>query len=177
MEKNWYVVHTYSGYENKVKTNLEKRVESMEMADKIFRVLVPVEEETETKNGKSKTVTKKVFPGYVIVEMIMTDDSWYVVRNTPGVTGFVGSSGAGSKPTALLPEEAEVILKQMGVEQPKVEVDFELKESVKVKEGPFANFIGVIEEIQDDKQKLKVHVNMFGRETPVELEFNQVEKI
>ncbi|MCK0473308.1 transcription termination/antitermination protein NusG [Halalkalibacter sp. APA_J-10(15)] len=177
MEKNWYVVHTYSGYENKVKTNLEKRVESMEMADKIFRVLVPVEEETETKNGKSKTVTKKVFPGYVIVEMIMTDDSWYVVRNTPGVTGFVGSSGAGSKPTALLPEEAEVILKQMGVEQPKVEVDFELKESVKVKEGPFANFIGVIEEIQDEKQKLKVHVNMFGRETPVELEFNQVEKI
>ncbi|WP_062050687.1 transcription termination/antitermination protein NusG [Bacillus sp. JCM 19034] len=177
MEKNWYVVHTYSGYENKVKTNLEKRVESMEMADKIFRVLVPVEEETETKNGKSKTVTKKVFPGYVIVEMIMTDDSWYVVRNTPGVTGFVGSSGAGSKPTPLLPEEADVILKQMGVEQPKVEVDFELKESVKVKEGPFANFVGVIEEIQEEKQKLKVHVNMFGRETPVELEFNQVEKI
>ncbi|TVP86269.1 MAG: transcription termination/antitermination protein NusG [Alkalicoccus sp.] len=177
MDKNWYVVHTYSGYENKVKTNLEKRVESMDMVDKIFRVLVPVEEETEIKNGKSKQVTKKVFPGYVIVEMVMTDDSWYVVRNTPGVTGFVGSSGAGSKPTPLLPEEAEAILKQMGVASPKQEVDFEIKESVKVKEGPFADFTGTIEDISAEKQKLKVHVNMFGRETPVELDFNQVEKI
>lgn len=177
MEKNWYVVHTYSGYENKVKANLEKRVESMEMTDKIFRILVPVEEETEIKNGKSKSVVKKVFPGYVLVEMVMTDDSWYVVRNTPGVTGFVGSAGAGSKPTALLPEEVEAILRQMGVEEPKAEIDFELKESVKVKEGPFANFVGTIEEIQIEKQKLKVHVNMFGRETPVELEFSQVEKI
>ncbi|PYZ95670.1 transcription termination/antitermination protein NusG [Alteribacter lacisalsi] len=177
MEKNWFVVHTYSGYENKVKTNLEKRVESMDMTDKIFRVLVPVEEETEIKNGKSKQVTKKVFPGYVIVEMVMTDDSWYVVRNTPGVTGFVGSAGAGSKPTPLLPEEVDAILRQMGVEQPKAEVDFEIKEPVKVKEGPFANFIGTIEDIFAEKQKLKVHVNMFGRETPVELEFSQVEKI
>ncbi|SDZ62425.1 transcription antitermination protein nusG [Evansella caseinilytica] len=177
MEKNWYVVHTYSGYENKVKTNLEKRVESMDMTDKIFRVLVPVEEETEVKNGKTKQVSKKVFPGYVIVEMIMTDDSWYVVRNTPGVTGFVGSAGAGSKPTPLLPEEVDGILRQMGVEEPKAEIDFELKESVRVKEGPFANFIGTVEEILTDKHKLKVHVNMFGRETPVELEFNQVEKI
>ncbi|PTL38478.1 transcription termination/antitermination protein NusG [Alkalicoccus saliphilus] len=177
MDKNWYVVHTYSGYENKVKTNLEKRVESMDMVDKIFRVLVPVEEETEIKNGKSKQVTKKVFPGYVIVEMVMTDDSWYVVRNTPGVTGFVGSSGAGSKPTPLLPEEAEAILKQMGVASPKQEVDFEIKEPVKVKEGPFADFTGTIEDISAEKQKLKVHVNMFGRETPVELDFNQVEKI
>ena len=177
MEKNWYVVHTYSGYENKVKANLEKRLESMGMTDKVFRVLVPVEEETEIKNGKSKQVTKKVFPGYVIVEMIMTDDSWYVVRNTPGVTGFVGSSGAGSKPTALLPEEVERILRQMGVTEPKAEIDFEIKESVKVKEGPFANFIGTIEDIYGEKQKLKVHVNMFGRETPVELEFTQVEKL
>lgn len=177
MEKNWYVVHTYSGYENKVKANLEKRVESMEMADKIFRILVPVEEETEIKNGKSKSVVKKVFPGYVLVEMVMTDDSWYVVRNTPGVTGFVGSAGAGSKPTALLPEEVESILRQMGVEEPRAQIDFEIKESVKVKEGPFANFVGTIEEIQAEKQKLKVHVNMFGRETPVELEFGQVEKI
>ncbi|WP_088106034.1 transcription termination/antitermination protein NusG [Halalkalibacter urbisdiaboli] len=177
MEKNWYVVHTYSGYENKVKTNLEKRLESMDMTDKIFRVLVPVEEETEVKNGKSKSVTRKVFPGYVLVEMIMTDDSWYVVRNTPGVTGFVGSAGAGSKPTPLLPDEIDSILKQMGVEEPKAEVDFEIKESVKVKEGPFANFVGTIEEIQIDKQKVKVHVNMFGRETPVELDFTQVEKI
>ena len=149
----------------------------MDMADKIFRVLVPVEEETEIKNGKTKTVTRKVFPGYVLVEIIMTDDSWYVVRNTPGVTGFVGSSGAGSKPTALLPDEVESILKQMGVEQPRAEIDFDIKESVKVKEGPFANFVGTIEEIQGEKQKLKVHVNMFGRETPVELDFNQVEKI
>ncbi|PYZ91842.1 transcription termination/antitermination protein NusG [Salipaludibacillus keqinensis] len=177
MENNWYVVHTYSGYENKVKTNLEKRVESMGMTDKIFRVLVPVEEETEIKDGKTKQVTKKVFPGYVLVEMVMTDDSWYVVRNTPGVTGFIGSSGGGAKPTPLLPEEVERILRQMGVEAPKAEIDFELKESVKVKEGPFANFIGTIENISAEKQKLKVHVNMFGRETPVELEFNQVEKI
>lgn len=177
MEKNWYVVHTYSGYENKVKTNLEKRVESMNMSDKIFRILVPVEEETEVKNGKTKQVTKKVFPGYVLVEMIMTDDSWYVVRNTPGVTGFVGSSGAGSKPTPLLPEEVDDILRKMGVDEPKPEIDFELKESVRVKEGPFANFVGTVEEISVDKQKLKVHVNMFGRETPVELDFSQVEKI
>ncbi|BAB03837.1 transcription termination/antitermination protein NusG [Halalkalibacterium halodurans] len=178
MEKNWYVVHTYSGYENKVKTNLEKRVESMDMTDKIFRVMVPVEEETEVKNGKSKQVSRKVFPGYVLVEMVMTDDSWYVVRNTPGVTGFVGSAGAGSKPTPLLPEEVDAILRQMGMqEERQVEIDFQLKESVKVKEGPFANFIGTIEEIQLDKRKLKVHVNMFGRETPVELEFTQIEKI
>ncbi|MBN3552901.1 transcriptional antiterminator NusG [Fictibacillus halophilus] len=177
MEKNWYVVHTYSGYENKVKANLEKRLESMGMTDKIFRVLVPVEEETETKNGKTKTSMKKVFPGYVLTEMIMTDDSWYVVRNTPGVTGFVGSAGAGSKPTALLPEEVEHILKGMGMEAPRVEVDFEIKESVKVKEGPFADFVGTIEEIDATKQKLKVHVNMFGRETPVELEFTQVSKL
>ncbi|KSU78422.1 transcription termination/antitermination protein NusG [Fictibacillus enclensis] len=177
MEKNWYVVHTYSGYENKVKTNLEKRVESMGMSDKIFRVLVPVEEETEVKNGKTKTAMKKVFPGYVLTEMVMTDDSWYVVRNTPGVTGFVGSAGAGSKPTPLLPEEVEHILKGMGMEEPRIEVDFELKEAVKVKEGPFADFVGTIEEIDPTKRKLKVHVNMFGRETPVELDFNQVVKL
>lgn len=177
MEKNWYVVHTYSGYENKVKTNLEKRVESMEMTDKIFRVLVPVEEETEVKNGKSKAVTRKVFPGYVIVEMVMTDDSWYVVRNTPGVTGFVGSAGAGSKPTPLLPDEVDNILRQMGETEPKADIDLVLKESVKVKEGPFADFTGTVEDINAEKQKVKVHVNMFGRETPVELEFHQVEKI
>lgn len=177
MDKNWYVVHTYSGYENKVKTNLEKRVESMGMTDKIFRVLVPVEEETEIKNGQKKSAIKKVFPGYVLAEMVMTDDSWYVVRNTPGVTGFVGSTGAGSKPTALLPEEIDGILRQMGMkEQKKYEVDFILKDKVKVKEGPFADFVGSVEEIDPEKQKLKVHVNMFGRETPVELEFDQVEK-
>ncbi|MGG7621974.1 MULTISPECIES: transcription termination/antitermination protein NusG [unclassified Robertmurraya] len=177
MEKNWYVVHTYSGYENKVKANLEKRVESMAMQDKIFRVVVPEEEETDIKNGKKKVVKRKVFPGYVLVEIVMTDDSWYVVRNTPGVTGFVGSAGSGSKPTPLLPEEVDFILKRMGLEQKRVDVNFELGEMVQVKEGPFANFTGSIEEIDKDKSKVKVLVNMFGRDTPVELEFTQIEKI
>ena len=177
MEKKWYVVHTYSGYENKVKKNLEKRVESMGMQDKIFRVIVPEEEETEVKNGKRKTTKKKVFPGYVLAELVMTDDSWYVVRNTPGVTGFVGSTGSGSKPTPLQPEEVEKILKRMGMDEVETDVDFEVNETVKVKEGPFADFTGTIEEIDLDKHKVKVHVNMFGRETPVELEFTQIEKI
>ncbi|UHA71688.1 transcription termination/antitermination protein NusG [Paenibacillus sp. 481] len=177
MEKRWYVVHTYSGYENKVKANLEKRVESMGMEDKIFRVLVPMEEEIVNKDGKKKTVMRKVYPGYVLVEMIQTDESWYVVRNTPGVTGFVGSTGSGSKPTALLPDEVEQILKTMGMEQPKTTIEFELKESVRIMVGPFANFVGTIEEIVLDREKLKVHVNMFGRETPLELDYHQVEKI
>ena len=177
LEKNWYVVHTYSGYENKVKANLEKRVESMGMQDKIFRVIVPEEEETDIKNGKAKTTKKKVFPGYVLVEIIMTDDSWYVVRNTPGVTGFVGSSGSGSKPTPLLPEEIAVILKRLGVDEQRIDVNFEVGEGVTVNEGPFAGFTGNIEEIDVDKGKLKVMVNMFGRETPVELEFSQIDKI
>ncbi|CAH2716662.1 MULTISPECIES: transcription termination/antitermination protein NusG [Neobacillus] len=177
MEKNWYVVHTYSGYENKVKTNLEKRVESMGMSDKIFRVVVPEEEETDFKNGKKKVVKRKVFPGYVLVELVMTDDSWYVVRNTPGVTGFVGSAGSGSKPTPLLPEEVVVILKRMGVEEKRVDVNYEIGETVRVKEGPFANFTGNIEEMDKDRSKLKVLVNMFGRDTPVELDFTQIEKL
>jgi len=177
MEKNWYVVHTYSGYENKVKANLEKRVESMGMADKIFRVVVPEEEETEIKNGKKKVVKRKVFPGYVLVEIVMTDDSWYVVRNTPGVTGFVGSAGSGSKPTPLLPEEVTLLLKRMGVEEKRVDVDYEIGETVRVKEGPFANFTGSIEEMDKDRAKLKVLVNMFGRDTPVELDFTQIEKL
>ncbi|HLR65880.1 transcription termination/antitermination protein NusG [Virgibacillus alimentarius] len=177
MEKNWYVIHTYSGYENKVRTNLEKRVESMGMEDKIFRVIVPEEEETEIKNGKKKVSKKKFFPGYVLAEMIMTDDSWYVVRNTPGVTGFVGSSGQGAKPTPLLPEEVDTLLKKMGMSDPVVQVDFEVKENVRVTDGPFSEFTGTIEHIDMDKQKLRVHVNMFGRETPVELDFSQVEKL
>lgn len=177
MEKRWYVIHTYSGYENKVKANLEKRVESMDMADKIFRVLVPMEEEIVNKDGKRKTVMRKVYPGYVLVEMIQTDDSWYVVRNTPGVTGFVGSTGSGSKPTPLLQDEAESILKHMGIETPKPSIDFDVKDSVKVMVGPFANFIGIVEEITPDKGKLKVIVNMFGRETRLELDFTQVEKV
>ncbi|MBE1553134.1 transcriptional antiterminator NusG [Filibacter limicola] len=177
MEKNWYVVHTYSGYENKVKANLEKRVETMGMQDKIFRVIIPEEEETDFKEGKKRVVMKKTFPGYVLVEIIMTDDSWYVVRNTPGVTGFIGSSGGGAKPTPLLPEEVEFILKQMGVKERKMEVDFALGEMVQVLEGPFAHFQGKVEEIDEDKGKIKVSVDMFGRETKMELDFEQIEKL
>lgn len=174
MEKQWYVVHTYAGYENKVKTNLEKRVESMEMQDKIFRVLVPMEKEVEIKNGKKKSTMKKVFPGYVLVEMVMEDDSWYVVRNTPGVTGFVGP---GSKPVSLSPQEVQQILRQMGVDEPRPRLKFDCGDQVRVIEGPFSNFIGTINEIYLEKQKLKVFVSMFGRETPVELDFTQVEKL
>ncbi len=173
----WYVVHTYSGYENKVKTNLEKRVESMGMGDRIFRVLVPMEEEIENKGGKKKVILKKVFPGYILVEMFMTDESWYVVRNTPGITGFVGSSGAGSKPTPLLDDEVKSILRHMGIVEARPKIDFELKENVKVIEGPFENFIGYIDEINFEKLKIKVLVNMFGRETPVELDFDQIQKL
>ncbi|MDW7683789.1 MAG: transcription termination/antitermination protein NusG [Bacillota bacterium] len=174
MSKNWYVVHTYAGYENKVKTNLEKRVESMEMQDKIFRVLVPMEKELEIKNGKRKETLKKVFPGYVLVEMTITDDSWYVVRNTPGVTGFVGP---GSKPIPLSQAEIDSILKQMGMTEPKPKIDFEEGESVRVIDGPFTNFVGNIEEVLHDRRKIKVLVSMFGRETPVELDYYQVEKL
>lgn len=177
MEKNWYVVHTYSGYENKVKTNLEKRVHSMEMQDKIFRVLVPMEEEIEHKDGKKKTVLRKVFPGYVLVEMVMTDDSWYVVRNTPGVTGFVGSSGSGSKPTPLMWDEVQSILHQMGMEEARPTVDIQVNDQVKVKDGLFTDTIGTVEEIDLHRSKLKVLVDMFGRETPLELDFSQVEKV
>lgn len=170
--KLWYVVHTYSGYENKVKTDLEKRVESMGMEDKIFQVLVPVEEVVEYKDGKRKTTQRKVFPGYVMVEMIVTDDSWYVVRNTPGVTGFVGS---GVKPIPLEKHEVDVILRDMGVETKKS--DFAEGETVKVVSGPFQDFTGTINELNLEKGKLKVTVSMFGRDTPVELEFHQVSKI
>ncbi|QSQ08954.1 Transcription termination/antitermination protein NusG [Koleobacter methoxysyntrophicus] len=174
MSKNWYVVHTYSGYENKVKANLEKRVESMGMEDKIFRVLVPMEEQIEIKDGKKKASKKKIFPGYVLVEMIVTDDSWYVVRNTPGVTGFVGS---GTKPIPLQESEIKAILKQMGIEEKKPKVDFKVGQSVRVTSGPFENFIGKIEGINPEKEKVRVLVSMFGRETPVELDFAQIEKI
>lgn len=177
MEKGWYVVHTYSGYENKVKANLEKRVETMGMEDKIFRVIVPEEEETEFKDGKKKVSMKKVFPGYVLVEIVMTDDSWYVVRNTPGVTGFVGSAGSGSKPTPLLDEEIDRILKRMGLVEKRVDIDFELGETVRVNEGPFADFTGPIKEIDEDKGKIKVFVNMFGRDTLVELDVSQMDKL
>ncbi|MDM5250889.1 MULTISPECIES: transcription termination/antitermination protein NusG [unclassified Lysinibacillus] len=177
MEKNWYVVHTYSGYENRVKANLEKRVETMGMQDKIFRVIVPEHEETEMKDGKKRTMMRKVFPGYVLVELIMTDDSWYVVRNTPGVTGFIGSSGGGAKPTPLLPEEADRLLQQMGMTDKVVEVDISVGEAVEVLEGPFAHFQGRVEEIDTEKGKVKVSVDMFGRETIMELDFEQIQKM
>lgn len=177
IEKSWYVVHTYSGYENKVKTNLERRVESMDMADKIFRILVPTEEEVEIKNGRRKTVQRKVYPGYVLVEMMMTDDSWYVVRNTPGVTGFVGASGAGSKPIPLMSNEVRTIMRHMGVDDVKTRFDFEVKEAVRIVAGPFASFVGNIDDIDMEQQKVRVLVSMFGRDTPVELDFEQVEKL
>jgi len=172
--KKWYVVHTYSGYEGKVKANLEKRLESMLMQDKIFRVIVPTEDEIEYKDGRKLISKKKIFPGYVLVEMIMNDDSWYVVRNTPGVTGFVGS---GAKPVCLDPSEVKSILRHMGVDEPKPKVMYEDGESVKVVTGPFMGFIGKVREINLDKGKLRVLVSMFGRETPVELDFSQVEKL
>jgi len=174
MAKDWYVIHTYSGYENKVKMNLEKRVESMSMEEKIFRVLVPMEDEIEFKNGKQKIIKRKVYPGYVLVEMEMTDDSWYVVRNTPGVTGFVGT---GTKPIPLLDQEVVKILQQMGMDEVHRRVDFEINQSVQVIDGPFKDFVGVVREILEDKGKLRVEVSMFGRETPVELEFAQVQKL
>jgi len=174
MSKRWFVIHTYSGYENKVKANLERRIESMSMEDKIFRILVPVEDEVEIKDGKRKVTKRKIFPGYVLVEMIMTDDSWYVVRNTPGVTGFVGS---GTKPIPLHDEEACQIIGIMDVEEPKTKINFALGEQIRVIQGPFENYMGVIKEILLEKNKLTVLISMFGRETPVELDYNQVEKL
>lgn len=174
IDKQWYVIHTYSGYENKVKANLEWRVESMGMEDKIFRVLVPTEEEIAFKDGKKCIVKKKVFPGYVLVEMVMSDDSWYVVRNTPGVTGFVGS---GSKPIALEREEVKAILKQMGFDEGRPRVALNVGDAIRVISGPFANFDGEIEEVNIERGKVRVVISMFGRDTPIELDFEQVEKL
>jgi transcriptional antiterminator NusG len=166
----WYVVHTYSGYENKVKANLEKIVENRNMQDYIYDIVVPMEEQIEIKDGKKKATLKKVFPGYVLVKMIMTDESWYVVRNTRGVTGFVGP---GSKPVPLSDEEIKV----MGVEEFDTVVDYEVGDNVRVISGPLENFIGIVEEINMEKKKVRVSVSMFGRETPVELELVQIQKI
>ncbi|GAV24026.1 transcription termination/antitermination protein NusG [Carboxydothermus pertinax] len=173
MEKNWYVVHTYSGHENKVKANLEKRIESLNMGNHIFRILVPMEDELEIKDGKKKVSKRKIFPGYVLVEMILTDESYSVVRHTPGVTGFVG----GSKPIPLTPQEVRQIMKQMGIDEPRTKIDLEIGQTVRVNAGPFEGFVGNIEEIYPDKGKIKVMVSMFGRETPIELDFSQVTKI
>jgi transcriptional antiterminator NusG len=166
----WYVVHTYSGYENKVKANLEKIVENRGMQDFILDIVVPMEEQIEIKDGKKKATLRKVFPGYVLVKMIMSDESWYVVRNTRGVTGFVGP---GSKPVPLTDEE----VKTMGVEEFAPTVDYENGDNVRVVSGPLENFIGIVEEINIEKKKVRVSVSMFGRETPVELEFTQIQKI
>ncbi len=170
----WYVVHCYSGHENKVKHNLEQRIESMGMKDKIFEVIVPTEEEVEIKDGKRRVVERRIFPGYILVNMIMTEESWYVVRNTPGVTGFVGM---GNKPTPLRPEEVAQILKRMEVETPRVRVTFKEGDRVRIIEGPFNDFRGTVAEVDMERGKVRVLVNFFGRETPVELDFLQVEKI
>jgi transcriptional antiterminator NusG len=172
--REWYVVHSYSGYENKVKTNLEQRIETMGMQNKIFRVVVPTEEEIEIRDGQRRTTRRRVFPGYILVHMVLDDESWYVVRNTPGVTGFVGS---GTKPTPLSDEEVDKILRRMETEQPRIKVSFRVGETVRIIEGPFSDFMAVVDELYPDRGKVRVLVSFFGRETPVEMDFLQVERI
>lgn len=169
----WFVVHCYSGYENKVRHNLEQRIDSMGMKDRIFDVVVPTEEEIEVKDGKRRTVERRVFPGYILVNMIMTEESWYVVRNTPGVTGFVGM---GNNPTPLRPEEVSSIIRRMEADAPRIKVTFKPGERVRIVDGPFNDFRGTVAEIDMERAKVRVMVNFFGRETPVELDFLQVEK-
>jgi len=173
-DRKWYVVHCYSGYENKVKRNLEQRITTMDMESHIFQVVVPTEEEIEVREGKRRTYQRRVFPGYILVEMILTDESWYVVRNTPGVTGFVGM---GNKPTPLRDEEVQRIIKRMEAEAPKIKVTFKQGQKVRIIQGPFADFIGSVDDINMEKGKVRVMVSFFGRETPVELDFLQVEKV
>src|SRR5512133_447971 len=171
--RNWYVIHCYSGYENKVRHNLEQRIETMDMKEMIFDVVIPTQEEIEVKDGKRRTVERHVFPGYVLVNMILSEESWYVVRNTPGVTGFVGM---GNQPTALRPEEVSQILRRMEAEAPHIKVSFKIGERVRIVDGPFNDFRGTVSEIDMERTKVRVMVNFFGRETPVELDFLQVEK-
>jgi len=173
-ETKWYVIHTYSGYEDRVKKNLEQRIKFMDSGSEVLQVVIPTEDEIEVKNGQRRTVTKKILPGYVLVKMKMTDQSWGVVRNTPGVTGFVGSGG---KPTPLQENEVGQILKRMEAEAPKVKVGFRRGQSVRVTDGPFIDFVGVVDEINTGKGKVKVLLSLFGQETPVELDFLQVEKL
>ena len=172
-DRHWYVVHCYSGYENKVRHNLEQRIDTMGMKDKIFDVVVPTEEEIEVRDGRRRTVERRVFPGYILVQMILTEDSWYVVRNTPGVTGFVGM---GNEPTPLRPEEVAQIIKRMEAEAPRVKVTYKAGQKVRIIDGPFNDFIGTVDEIDMERAKVRVMVSFFGRETPVELDFLQVEK-
>ncbi|MDO8443921.1 MAG: transcription termination/antitermination protein NusG [bacterium] len=173
-EQNWYVIHTYSGYEEQVSESLKQRIESMNMEDRVFDIIVPKEKQIEIKNGKRKTVEKKIFPGYVFVDMIVTDDSWYVVRNTPNVTGFIGF---GVRPTPVSKEEIDRIKKRMGVEEPKYQIDLRQHDLVKITDGALKGFEGKVEEVDHGKGKVKVLVNMFGRETPVNLDFLQVKKV
>jgi len=172
--RRWYVLHTYSGYEENVSRNLKQRVDSLDMEDKIFDVLVPTETKIKIKNGKRTTVREKIFPGYVLVNMIVNDDSWYVVRNTPNVTGFVGS---GTTPTPVSEEEIGELQRRMGVEEPTYKVDVSAGSPVKIVDGPFKDFEGKVSEVDEAKGKVKVLVSMFGRETPVELDFLQIKKI
>jgi len=179
-EAEWYVVHTYSGYENKVKKNLEHRIESMGMHDQIFQVVVPVEEEVDIKDGQRRIIERKIFPGYVLVRMILTDESWSVVRNTPAVTGFVGAAGLEServKPTPLRTEDVDRILRRMEAEEPAIRVSFRVGQNVRIVDGPFTDFHGVVDAIDVERGKVRLMVNFFGRETPVELDFLQVEKV
>ena len=173
-EVEWFVVHSYSGYENKVRTNLEQRIASMGMQDRIFKVVVPTEEEVEIRDGQKRSSRRRVFPGYILVQMIMDDESWYVVRNTPGVTGFVGS---GAKPSPLTEEDVAKILNRMEAEQPRIKVSFRVGETVRIIEGPFADFMAVVDELYPERGKVRVLVSFFGRETPVEMDFMQVERI
>lgn len=172
--REWYVIHSYSGYENKVKRNLEQRIETMGMQDRIFRVVVPTEDEVEIRDGQKKTNRRRVFPGYVLVHMVLDDESWYVVRNTPGVTGFVGS---GTHPIPLSPEEVAKILQRMEAEQPTIKVSFRIGETVRIIEGPFSDFMAVVDELYPERGKVRLLVSFFGRETPVEMDFLQVERI
>lgn len=172
--RSWYVLHTYSGYEDNVCRNLLQRIDSMDMEDKIFSVLVPKENKIKIKNGKRKVIEERIFPGYVLVEMIVTDDSWYVVRNTPNVTGFIGS---GTTPTPISEEEIRALKSRMGVKEPKYKIDVSVGDVVKINDGPFKDFDGKVDGVDEEKGKIKVLVQMFGRETPLELDFLQIKKI
>ncbi len=177
LTKQWYVVNTYAGHENRVKDNLERRVETMGIEDNLFQILVAEEEEITFKNGKPVKKMKNLYPGYLFVEMIMTDEAWYVVRNTPGVTGFIGSSGGGAKPFPVSPDEIETILRRMGLSDKKVVVDFKVGEHVKILNGPFKTMEGVVDSMNDDAQSAMVLIVLFGRETPTEISYNDLEKI
>ncbi len=178
-ERQWFIIHTYSGYEDRVKTNLEHRIESMDVKDKIFQVVVPTEDEMEIKDGQRRTVARKIFPGYIMVEMVMDEESWHVVRNTPGVTGIVSTQDDKGKiePVPLDEGEVKSILKQMESKTPRVRVGFSSGQSIRIIDGPFIDFIGVVDDINEEKGKIKVMVSFFGRETPVELDFLQVERL